>query len=139
MSDIFANKFKLVLEEEIPAAPIDDGGGVPVGLPDDGASPDSQTIDAVSDVAPSPVGDYKRAESDRMKSELQEWVGRISEFNEFLNGMESESLQKKLNGADCDTLFADISRSETKKISRIAQDLSGLIESLKGYILSAEE
>ena len=139
MSEIFANKFKLVLEEEIPAPPIDDGAGVPVGLPDDSASPDNQTIDAVSDVAPSPVGDVKRAESDRMKLELQEWVARISEFNEFLNGMETESLQKKLNDADCDTLFATISRSETKKVSRIAQDLSGLIESLKGYILSAEE
>ena len=139
MSDIFANKFKLVLEEEIPAPPVDDSAGVPVGLPDDSASPDSQTIDAVSDVAPSPVGDYKRAESDRMKSELQDWVAKISEVNEYLNGMETESLQKKLNGADCDTLFADISRSETKKISRIAQDLSGLIESLKGYILSSDE
>ena len=49
------------------------------------------------------------------------------------------SLQSQLNKADCDTLFNDISKSERKKISRIAQDLSALVESLKGYLNSAEE
>ena len=56
-----------------------------------------------------------------------------------MNGLQSTSLQAQLNNADCDTLFSDISRSETKKISRIAQDLRGLVESLKGYLLSSEE
>lgn len=142
MSDFFANKFKLVLEEEIPALPgeIDagDAGAAPVGPPED-VSPDDSTLDVASDVEPAPVGDVKKAETDRMKGELQEWITKIKEFNEFLNGTESDSLQKKLNSADCDTLFANISRSETKKIARVAQDLSGIIESLKGYVLSSDD
>jgi hypothetical protein len=47
-------------------------------------------------------------------------------------------MQAQLNNADCDTLFNDVGRSETKKISRIAQDLSALVESLKGYLLSSD-
>ena len=48
-------------------------------------------------------------------------------------------MQAQLNNAECDTMFADVSRSETKKIARTAQDLSALVESLKGYLLSAED
>ena len=74
-----------------------------------------------------------------MTNIIQGWITQIQEFNEFLNGLGSTSMQAQLNNADCDTLFADISRSETKKISRIAQDLSALSESFKGYLLSAED
>ena len=62
----------------------------------------------------------------------------IEQFNTFLNGVDDQSLQAQLNNADCDTLFNGISKSETKKISRIAQDLSALVESLKGYLLSSD-
>ena len=44
-----------------------------------------------------------------------------------------------LNKADCDSVMADIRRSESKKISRLAQDLSGLGESLKQYLLTAQQ
>ena len=40
--------------------------------------------------------------------------------------------------AACETLYADIARSETKKIGRIAQDLRALSESLKAYLLSSD-
>jgi hypothetical protein len=102
-------------------------------------TPDTGTIDAIDDVQPSPVGDVKKAEASRMKDDIKGWIGRVEEFTTFLNGLDENSLQSQLNNADCDTLFANVSRSETKKISRIAQDLSGLVESLKGHLLSSEE
>ena len=43
-----------------------------------------------------------------------------------------------INSSDCDSIFTDIQRSESKKISRLAQDLSSLGESLKQYLLLAK-
>ena len=144
MSDFFANKFKVILEAEddLPTPePVDDEMAPPAEppMPTEPAADDDATIGAIDDVEPSPVGDVKKAEAGRMKEELNEVITKVHEFTEYLNGTDGDSLQRRLNTADCDTLFAQISRSETKKISRIAQDLSALVESLKGYILSAEE
>lgn len=76
---------------------------------------------------------------DQQIGTLQSWVTKVSEFITFLNGLDTDSVQKQLNDADCDTLFNDIARGETKRIARLAQDLSGLNESFKGYLLSNDE
>lgn len=76
---------------------------------------------------------------DQQISTLQGWVTKVTEFISFLNGLESDSVQKQLNDAECDTLFNDIARGETKRIARLAQDLSGLNESFKGYLLANDE
>ena len=76
---------------------------------------------------------------DQQIATLQGWVTQVTEFISFLNGLESDSVQKQLNDADCDTLFNDIARGETKRIARLAQDLSGLNESFKGYLLANDE
>jgi hypothetical protein len=47
-------------------------------------------------------------------------------------------MNSQLNRVDCDSILADVQRSETKKISRLAQDLSSLSESLKQYLLAAQ-
>ena len=142
---IFEKKFAMLLEApgDVPpavpedmAVPTDDMAPVAAepttdaettGVLDQGATPDN------------PALNYKREQKTQMTSTIQTWIGQIQEFNEFLNGLEGSSMQAQLNNADCDTLFADISRSETKKISRIAQDLSALTESFKGYLLAAED
>ena len=77
--------------------------------------------------------------ADEQMGQLKSYISEIEKFKDFLNGTENDSLQAKINGAECDTLFKEISRSETKKIARIAQDLSSLVESLKGYLLSHED
>ena len=142
---IFEKKFAMLLE-----AP----GDVPPTAPEDMVAPaddmvpaavepttDAETAGALGQVATpdNPALNYKREQKTQMTSTIQQWITQIQEFNEFLNGLEGQSMQAQLNNADCDTLFADISRSETKKISRIAQDLSALTESFKGYLLSAED
>jgi hypothetical protein len=68
--------------------------------------------------------------------ELQTWIGQIDEFIEYLNGVNGNSLQSKLHAAGCDSLFEKIARSETKKIARVAVDLSSLSEALKGYLIA---
>jgi len=68
--------------------------------------------------------------------ELQSWIGKIDEFITYLNGVDDQSIQSKLHQAGCDSLFEKIARSETKKIARVAVDLSSLAESLKGYLIA---
>tara|TARA_B100000686_G_C16499233_1_gene816169 strand:+ start:272 stop:679 length:408 start_codon:yes stop_codon:yes gene_type:complete len=131
----FEKKFEMLLEQPEPMV-----GEEPAEGPMAGDMDTPESLEAtVDDVAPNPVVNYKKEQLSGMKTSLQDWITKIDGFNQFLNGLEGESMQSQLNNADCDTLFNDVSRSETKKIARIAQDLSGLVESLKGYLLSAEE
>jgi hypothetical protein len=139
--NIFEKKFKTLLElAPIPgvapeAPPIDPAaaavepttGAETVQAMDQGATPNNPAIN------------YRKQQTAQQTQLITDWIGQIEQFTEFMNGLQSTSLQAQLNNADCDTLFSDISRSETKKISRIAQDLSGLVESLKHYLLSAED
>jgi len=69
--------------------------------------------------------------------ELKAWIATIDNFIEFLNAPTPDSLQSKLHAAGCDTMFDDIARSEKKKISRLAAELSSLSESMKGYLISS--
>tara|TARA_B100001559_G_C16478086_1_gene612382 strand:- start:1456 stop:1872 length:417 start_codon:yes stop_codon:yes gene_type:complete len=134
----FEKKFKTLLEQEV-AAPAEAPVDAPVAAAEPGMTPDETTAAVVDDTAGNPALNYKKEITAQMTGQIEGYIGKIGEFNEFLNGMGGESLQSQLNNADCDTIFNDIARSETKKISRIAQDLSGLIESLKGYLLSHED
>lgn len=69
--------------------------------------------------------------------ELKEWISQIDGFIDYLNAPNKISIQAKLHSAPCETMFDDIARSEKKKISRLAADLSSLSESLKGYLISS--
>lgn len=79
----------------------------------------------------------KRQQSERTIQTITTWIGEVENFIEYLNGTEDSSINAQLNIADCDSLLTDIQRSESKKISRLAQDLSSLGESLKQYLLLA--
>jgi|TARA_R110002051_G_C8405351_1_gene449217 hypothetical protein len=133
----FEKKFKTLLEQEVDS---------PVDIPaeeqmpaEPGMGPDADTAAVVNDTPDNPALNYRKEQSAQMTGSIEGWIGQIEEFNGFMNGLDGGSLQAQLNNADCDTIFNDIARSETKKISRIAQDLSALVESLKGYLLSHED
>lgn len=138
---LFEKRFKILLEApgdvddvaDVADLPVDD---LPVG---DEVTSDQETIAAVDDVPTNPAVNYKKEMADEQMGQLKSYISEIEKFKDFLNGTENDSLQAKINGAECDTLFKEISRSETKKIARIAQDLSSLVESLKGYLLSHED
>ena len=136
--NIFEKKFAMLLEQPELPGPVEEPPVAPVG-PIGGEDDTIVSPEVVDDVGDNPSLSWRKQANSKQRQTIQEWLGRIEEFNAFLNGLEGGSMQSQLNNADCDTLFNDVSRSETKKISRIAQDLSALGESLKGYILSAEE
>lgn len=72
-------------------------------------------------------------------SKLKNWISQIDQFIGFLNSTDSSSMQVQLHTAACDSIFEDIARSEKKKIARLAAELSSLSESLKGYLISAND
>ena len=75
----------------------------------------------------------------KQKKILSEWVAEIENFVEYVNGVNQTSVQAQLHNAGCDTLFEKIASSEHRRISRIAVELSGLAEALKGYLIAGEQ
>jgi hypothetical protein len=75
----------------------------------------------------------------KQKSILSEWVSEIERFVQYVNGVNETSVQAQLHNAGCDTLFEKIASSEHRRISRIAVELSGLAEALKGYLIAGDQ
>lgn len=75
----------------------------------------------------------------KQKSILSEWVAEIERFVQYVNGVNDTSVQAQLHNAGCDTLFEKIASSEHRRISRIAVELSGLAEALKGYLIAGDQ
>ena len=86
-----------------------------------------------------PAQDIMKAQNREFSGKIQEWVTKVEDFIDYLNGIGPESVNSQINSAPCDTIMDDISRSETKKIGRIAQDLRSLSESLKSYLIANED
>jgi hypothetical protein len=86
---------------------------------------------------PVPSSAVSDAQKHEQINELKTWIAKVDNFIDFLNSPTPHSLQSKLHTAGCDTLFDSIARSEKKKISRLAAELSSLSESMKGYLISA--
>jgi hypothetical protein len=73
-----------------------------------------------------------------MFEELSSWINEMDRFGDYLNGT-SNSIQTSLNSAEPDTIFDSISNAETKKIARVAMEVSSLSEILKGYLAGAND
>ena len=127
---VFQNKLINLLEQETPMT--DDEAAFRDGL-DDGTDPE-----AFNDVPDNPVAQFQAQQTANTISTLQSWIGEVESFIEYLNGLDDSSINSQLNRTDCDSVLADVQRSESKKISRLAQDLSSLGESLKQYLLAAK-
>jgi len=78
------------------------------------------------------------AQSKQMFEELNGWIQEMDRFSAYLNGT-SDSIQTSLNAAEPDTIFDSISNAETKKIARVAMEISSLSEILKGYLAGAND
>jgi len=134
--NLFSKKFKYVLEaddtEQQQPAPETDRDAMAQQL--DTAKPEDFDVQQQSER-------QKQVDHNKLAQiqQLNEWIKQIDAFIEFLNGTTQDSVQTKLHVAPCDTLFVDIARSEKKKISRLAAELSSLSESFKGYLISAND
>jgi len=134
----FKSRFDYILEADVAPTP-EPAPGTPAN--------DQEAMAQSLDTAKPADFDVKAAERqtriDHVKVEqinrLHEWIGKIDDFIIFLNDTNSDSMQIQLHSAPCDTMFENIARSEKKKISRLAADLGGLSQSLKGYLASAND
>lgn len=136
---LFKNKFKTLLEqdEEEIKPPVEPAEGSALeGEVDPGTSPEDfgAAVNPEEDISA-----IKQQSLETQKQELQGWIQKIEEFVEFINGVNENSLQSKLHNCPCDTMFEKIASSETKKIARVAVDLSALGEALKGYLIVGDE
>ena len=127
----FKEKFvDLITERLNPTRDLDDS---PLGL--DPGTPE----DTFDDVPENPAIALRKQQYGQTIATLRSWIEETERWIEQLNGIDGDSMNSKLNSVDCDSILADVARSESKKISRLAQDLSSLSESLKQYLLAAEQ
>lgn len=130
---VFQNKLINLLEqEEVEPAQMSDEQAFEAGL-DDGTDPET-----FNDVPDNPVAQFQAEQQANTVSTLETWINEVEGFIEYLNGLHEGSINSQLNATDCDSILADVGRSESKKISRLAQDLSALGEALKQYLLAAK-
>lgn len=134
-NSIFSSYFKKLLTEEDELTDPDIAGddqALQAGLD---ADTDPETF---NDVPDNPQGEIQAVGSNDAVGKLNQWIKEIENFIEYLNGLSPNSVNFELNRADCSSIMSDVQRSESKKISRVAQDLSSLSEALKQYLLGAE-
>jgi hypothetical protein len=131
----FKSKFDFVLEA--------DDTETPEGVPATDKEAMQQQLDTANpeDFNVRPAERAARIDHDKAQQaqQLNAWINQIDEFIDFLNGTSEASVQSQLHAASCDTMFEDIARSEKKKISRLAAELSSLSESFKGYLISSND
>lgn len=140
--NLFRKKFLTTLHEDrAPTEPLGSELAEELGGEEEDAAVadtlDPATDPASLDVPTNPEIALRQQQSQRTIQTITTWIGEVSNFIDYLNGTDEGSINFSLNSADCDSLMTDIQRSESKKISRLAQDLSSLEESLKQYLLLA--
>jgi len=134
MKPLYREKFLNVLSEDL--KPV-------VNLPEE--EEEQAVADTLDDIKTSnqiqipdnPEIALRKQQSERTIQTLATWIGEVENFIDYLNGTEEGSINYTLNSSDCDRLMTEVQRSESKKISRLAQDLSSLGEALKQYLLLA--
>lgn len=135
MSNLFQKAFVHVLREQPVPEEISDADAMKQTL-DKGTDPADFESDSTA------VADHLAATSKiqaQMVGTLSEWITKLEEFSDYLNGTGPNSIQTKLKNAVPDTLFDKIRVAETKKIARVSMEISALTEMLKGYSASAAD
>jgi hypothetical protein len=134
MKPLYREKFLNVLSEDIDPVldlPQEDEEQAVAKTLDDAETSSQIQIPDNPEIA------LRKQQSERTIQTLSTWIGEVENFIDYLNGTEEGSINFALNSSDCDSLLTDVQRSESKKISRLAQDLSSLGEALKQYLLLA--
>lgn len=137
----YARRFKTILEQDeqmMHQAPIDspemtDDQMAMQGTLDDGSEVSDFDIENVNQLQQ----DLQNQKATQMVSVLKQWIDQINEFKEFLNGTGEQSINSTLAKAVPDTLFDKIKTSESKRIARVAADLSAFEEILKGHMANS--
>ena len=71
---------------------------------------------------------------------VKQWIHRIEEFRHFINGLDGDSLNAQINKLDrSGSVFKGLVRSEENRIIRLAEDLAGIAEVFKAYMIGSEK
>lgn len=125
MSNMFKNKVLNLISEDLKSELL--------GLDDE------SNEEMFDDVPENPGLAQQKQKFTKTLQTLRSWIDRTEGWIEDLNGLNPGSMNSILNSVDCDSILADVQRSESKKISRLAQDMSSLSEALKQYLLQAQQ
>ena len=138
---LFKHRFNTILEAEAKApVPAEETPTPEEALKaelDPGTDPNA--LGAQASAALANVQALKDANAAQQQTEVQDWVAKINDFIAFLNDPQGPSVNNKLHDAPCDTMYDKIASSESKKISRIAVELSGLAQALNGFLIVGNE
>jgi len=124
----YENIFKKMLaEQNVPEEPISDEEAF-------NNSMDLDTDPETFSVEPSAPG-YASKYVEKAKG----WIKKIEDFSDWVNGTETDSLNKHFINLDYEgSPFEGISKA-SHTLTKIAEDLASLSESIKGYILTADK
>lgn len=139
MSNLFSKAFFKVIseQEEAPVlapdtAGVSDADAMAATL-DQGTSPEDFDVNAGTREA-----GLAAAKSHAMMVDvIEQWIVKVKDFSEFLNGQDGKSMQTMLSKAAEKSIFGVIKTAESKKISLVSKELAGLNEMLKGYLADA--
>jgi hypothetical protein len=142
---MFKNVFTKILKEELNAVnPQDADLDIDINDADAKDSAFKDTLDDGTDPSEfdvNPVSYRKITEENVRKA--QEWAELFEQFAQKINSDEEigeESFHRFINRVDREgSPFRGIVRSETKKVTRIAQELSSISETLRSYIIGSEK
>ena len=121
----FQKKFLKILEAPEDLPPMDDESMEDAEAFNGGLDQETNPED-FNDVPDNPLNDVRRQQFGQTISKLEGWINQVEGWVETLNGLGEGSMNAELSKADCDSVMAEVRRSESKKISRLAQDLSSL-------------
>lgn len=133
MSNLFQKAFVHVLKEQ--PDQISDSDAMAQTL-DKGTNP--ADFDADAGAAANHMQAVTKMQA-QMVASLEEWINKLEEFSDYLNGTQPNSMQSKLKNAIPDTLYDKIRVAETKKIARVSMEVTSLCEMLKGYLASSAD
>lgn len=136
----FEKHFKNALVTEADDTPVEVGAETPTGDPADAAawknSLEQGTNPKDFEAAPNPEFGVVTQNIEMVKS----WVQRVEEFRHFINGLDGDSLNAQINKLDrAGSVFKGLVRSEENRIIRLAEDLAGLAEVFKAYMIGSEK
>lgn len=134
----FAKVFNVIIEQDVPTAPEAAGNTVPAGA-EPGLEGEANALGA-ADIDPEDAQILKQAAARELKMihSLNDWIVKLDEIVEYLNGTTPESIQMQLKKAVPDTIFDKMRTAEAKKIARVAKEISALAETFKGYAATAD-
>jgi len=116
-----------ITEQDEPVVPTTDEVPAPAPESDGVPMPDDYSVEPAPVVTP--AGDANT---------LKTHITKIEEFADYLNGVDNGSLQQLVNDIDRPgSLFQGISRETSKDIIRVAEQLSGLSEIIKGFVINS--